>query len=96
MWENDIDGDNRSMSKHRESALSGIPDELIERRIFAFRGQKVMIDSDLAELYEVPTHRLNEQVTRNLDRFPDDFMFQLSREETHSLRSQNAILKGRG
>ena len=84
------------MSKHRESALSCIPDELIERRIFAFRGQKVMIDSDLAELYEVPTHRLNEQVTRNLDRFPDDFMFQLSREETHSLRSQNAILKGRG
>ena len=84
------------MSKHRESALSGMPDELIEGRIFSFRGQKVMIDSDLAELYEVPTHRLNEQVTRNLDRFPDDFMFQLSREETHSLRSQNAILKGRG
>lgn len=74
-----------------------IPNQLIERRIYLVRDQKVMLDEDLAELYAVPTSRLNEQVTRNLDRFPEDFMFQLSREEALSLRSQNAILKsGRG
>jgi len=61
------------------------------------RGQKVLLDSDLAELYGVPTRRLNEQVRRNKQRFPDDFMFQLTKEEVEALRSQNAILKsGRG
>ena len=54
------------------------------------RGQKVMLDSDLAELYNVPTKRLNEQVKRNLERFPDDFMFQLSTVEFENLKSQNA------
>ncbi len=58
-----------------------IPDERIERAIFVIRGQKVMLDADLAELYGVTTKRLNEQVKRNRDRFPDDFMFQLSTEE---------------
>ena len=58
------------------------------------RGQKVMLDSDLAELYGVPTKRLNEQVKRNIDRFPPDFMFRLSQEEAEILRSQNATLKG--
>lgn len=52
-----------------------------------------MLDSGLAELYEVPTHRLNEQVTRNLSRFPDDFMFRLTGDEVDSLRSQYAISK---
>lgn len=61
------------------------------------RGQRVMIDGDLAEMYEVETRRLIEQVKRNIDRFPDDFMFQLTKEESDSLRSQFAILKsGRG
>ncbi len=54
------------------------------------RGQKVMIDEDLAELYEVETKRLNEQVKRNKDRFPEDFMFQLSKNEFEILKSQNA------
>lgn len=53
-------------------------------------GQQVMIDSDLAGLYGVPTRRLNERVKRNLVRFPDDFMFQLTPEETENLRSQTA------
>jgi len=56
-----------------------------------------MIDEDLAKLYQVQTHRLNEQVKRNRKRFPEDFMFQLTREETECLRSQIAISKvGRG
>jgi phage regulator Rha-like protein len=69
----------------------------IERRILTLRGQKVMLDSDLAELYGVTTKRLNEQVRRNLGRFPPDFMFQLSAEEAAVLRSQIATSKqGRG
>src|SRR3990172_5686053 len=86
------------MAKKSESSTEiSIRNQLIERRIYLVRDQKVMLDEDLAELYGVPTSRLNEQVTRNLDRFPEDFMFQLSREEALSLRSQNAILKsGRG
>jgi hypothetical protein len=63
----------------------------IERRIFLVREHKVMLDSDLANLYGVSTGRLNEQVRRNLDRFPDDFMFQLTAEETTNLISQFAI-----
>jgi len=71
--------------------------EQIEARIFLIRGQKVMLDADLAELYGVETKRLNEQVSRNSERFPEDFMFQLNEEEFDSLRSQFATLKtGRG
>lgn len=70
---------------------------MIERRIYFIRRERVMLDSDLAELYGVPTRRLNEQVSRNLERFPSDFMFQLSKTESESLRSQNATSKeGRG
>ncbi|RPI75371.1 MAG: ORF6N domain-containing protein [Desulfobacteraceae bacterium] len=58
-----------------------VPVEVIERRICLIRGQKVILDSDLAELYGVTTKRLNEQVKRNKSRFPEDFMFQLSAEE---------------
>ena len=54
-----------------------IPDELVMNKIYIIRGQKVMLDEDLAELYQVETKRLNEQVSRNIDRFPDDFMFSL-------------------
>src|SRR6185437_10669050 len=64
---------------------------LIERRIYLIRGHKVMIDADLAELYEVPTYRLNEQVQRNCKRFPNDFMFRLTKPEAEALRSQIAI-----
>jgi ORF6N domain len=65
--------------------------QLIERRIYLIRGHKVMIDVDLAELYGVPTHRLNERVKRNRKRFPEDFMFQLTKDEAENLRSQFAI-----
>src|SRR6202162_1808343 len=69
----------------------------IEPLILEIRGQKVLLDRDLAALYDVPTKRLNEQVRRNRERFPADFMFQLTAEEAQSLRSQNATLKpGRG
>ena len=67
-----------------------VPAEGIESRILLIRGHKVMLDSDLAELYGVTTKRLNEQVKRNRERFPEDFMFQLSEEESGSLRSQFA------
>lgn len=71
--------------------------QLIERRIYLIRGQKVMIDEDLAELYGVPTKRLNQQVSRNRKRFPDDFMFRLTKTEAEALRLQFATSKkGRG
>jgi hypothetical protein len=74
-----------------------VPIELIERRIYLIRGQKVMLDTDLAELYRVATKALNQAVKRNHARFPGDFMFRLTREEAESLRSQFVTLdKGRG
>ena len=74
-----------------------IPVERIERSILFIRGHKVMLDADLAFLYGVTTKRLNEQVRRNSQRFPTDFMFQLTAEEAESLRSHFATLKaGRG
>lgn len=66
-----------------------LPSERIENRIFLIRGQKVMLDKDLAELYGVPTKRLNESVKRNNRRFPIEFMFVLTKEETKNLRLQN-------
>ena len=63
-----------------------IPSERIERAILLIRGHKVMLDADLAELYGVPTKILNKAVGRNLERFPSDFMFRLTREEADSLR----------
>jgi phage regulator Rha-like protein len=65
----------------------------IEKMIFVVRGQKVMLDSDLAELYEVETGALNRSVRRHIDRFPADFMFELRPEEYESLRCQIGILK---
>jgi hypothetical protein len=64
-----------------------VPNEVIENKIYLMRGMKVMLDRDLAQLYGVPTFRLNEQVKRNIDRFPSDFMFQLGRGEYEVLRS---------
>lgn len=88
------------MSGRRESAKAPTAALVLEhasRRILLVRGQRVMLDSDLAELYGVSTGRLNEQVKRNLERFPPDFMFELSPDEVATLRSQFAISKpGRG
>jgi len=72
----------------RKSTQLSIPE--IESRIITVRNDKVMLDSDLAELYGVTTKRLNQQVNRNLHRFPRDFMFRLSREEYRNLRLQIA------
>ena len=74
--------------KKKESSV--LPDEIILNKIYFIREQKVMLDSDLAELYGVETRRLNEQVKRNIFRFPEDFMFQLSEFEFESLKSQFA------
>ena len=70
-----------------------IPVEVITERIFEIRGKKVMLDRDLASLYKVTTGNLNKAVKRNFDRFPDDFMFQLTKEEADSLRFQSGSLK---
>jgi phage regulator Rha-like protein len=67
-----------------------VPNDSIEDAIYEVRGRKVMLDSDLADLYGVETRRLNEQVKRNTDRFPEDFVFQLTEEEWENLRSQIA------
>jgi hypothetical protein len=72
------------MEKGEKLKLSTVED-VIKYRIFIVRGQKVMLDSDLAELYGVETKRLNEQVKRNLTRFPDDFMFHLTIEEVEEI-----------
>jgi hypothetical protein len=68
----------------------------IEKRIFLIRGEYVMLDSDLADIYGVSTSRLNEQVKRNAERFPEDFMFKLSKEEWENLISQNATSNEHG
>lgn len=74
-----------------------VPVEIIEKKILLIRGEKVMLDSDLAGLYEVSVKVLNQAVKRNIGRFPEDFMFQLTKEENESLRSQFVTLKkGRG
>jgi hypothetical protein len=79
------------------SLQPALPVEVIAQSIFVLRGQKVLLDTDLAALYEVTTKRFNEQVRRNLERFPADFMFQLTDAEWDALRSQFATLKaGRG
>ncbi len=74
-----------------------IPVETIAQKIFLLRGQKVMLDKDLAELYGVETKNLNKAVARNLDRFPEDFMYRLTTEEFESLRFHfGTSKKGRG
>ena len=81
-----------SMAKKKSPKTAYIvPVERLARQIYLMRGQKVMLDRDLAELYGVTTGRLNEAVGRNRDRFPEDFMFQLDAEEFKDWRSQFAI-----
>jgi len=73
-----------------------IPMERVENRILSIRsirGHRVMLDADLAELYGVPTKALNQAIKRNAERFPDDFMFQIAREEAEFLRSQTVTIK---
>lgn len=80
------------MAKKLPKPLLGVPaPERIEQSIHLIRGQRVMIDSDLARLYGVSTSRLNEQVARNGERFPEDFSFLLTWKEFTDLKSQNAI-----
>lgn len=88
---------NPSMRPDKMEETLIVPDEAIASRIYWIRGMKVMLDQDLAELYQVATKRLNEQVKRNMERFPEDFMFVLDEQEWDSLRSQFATSKkGRG
>jgi len=70
-----------------------VPDELISNKIYLIRNQKVMFDRDLAELYEVETKVLKQAVKRNIDRFPEDFMFELTKQESEISRSQIVTLK---
>jgi hypothetical protein len=80
-----------------DAKQSIVPQERVERSIHIIRGKKVILDADLARLYGVTTKRLNEQVRRNIRRFPDDFRFRLTEDEFQLLRSQFATLdKGRG
>jgi len=72
------------MEENKKNKLM-LPDEIIINKIFLIRGERVMIDNDLAELYGVPTKRLNEQVKRNIKRFPKHFMFELTKEEKDEL-----------
>jgi len=92
-------GSTTSSTQARRMATEGTDAAPLEvsKRILVLRGQRVLLDSDLAALYGVKTLRLNEQVRRNADRFPDDFLLVLTNQELASLRSQFAILKtGRG
>jgi len=66
-----------------------VPNEIILKKIFLIRGEKVMLDRDLAELYGVPTKSLKQAVRRNMGRFPEDFMFELTKKEFDNLRSQS-------
>ncbi len=73
-----------------------LPSERIEKAIYLLRGQKIILDSDIADLYGIETRILVQAVKRNLDRFPEDFMFQLSTEEFKILRSQTVISRSWG
>tara|TARA_R110000868_G_scaffold33092_1_gene120530 strand:+ start:849 stop:1379 length:531 start_codon:yes stop_codon:yes gene_type:complete len=73
-----------------------IPDEVITNKIYLIRSLKVMIDKDLAELYQVETKQLKRQVRRNIERFPEDFMFELTKQEFDNLRSQFGTSKWGG
>jgi len=78
------------MAKETKKLQLMLPDEVVINKIYLIRGQKIMLDRDLAVMYGVETRRLNEQVKRNKERFPQDFMFQLKMEEFENLKSQFA------
>ena len=74
----------------KKELLALVAEQKILNRIYFLRGQKIMLDEDLAEMYKVETRRLNEQVKRNASRFPKDFMFTITAKEYENLKSQNA------
>ena len=76
-----------SKNEHR-SSVTGLPEEAVLGRIYKIREQKVMLDRDLAEMYGVETKTLKQAVRRNIDRFPEDFMFEMTKEELQNWRSQ--------
>ena len=82
--------------KRKKSTALVVPPQLIENRIYFIWSHNVMLDEDLAELYEVPTKALTQAFRRNLDHFPDDFAFQLTREEWTFLRSQTVTSRSWG
>ena len=88
------------MAKKTEKTDNSVPNPFVEsgveKMIQIVRGKQVLLDRDLAVLYGVETKRINEQVKRNIERFPEDFCIQLSLEESQLLRSQNATLEKRG
>ena len=82
------------MAKAKKTVVKIIPDETIITKIYVLHGQKVMLDKDLAVMYEVETKVFNQAVRRNIERFPEDFMFQLTKEEANAIsRSQIVTLK---
>jgi hypothetical protein len=84
------------LGKKKTAPRSVIPAEQIEQAIYLIRGHKVMLDTDLAHLYGVETFNLNKAVKRNLERFPDDFMFQLTKDEWDALKFQIGMSKPKG
>ena len=76
------------MAKSKQLIQSVLADEMVVSKIYVIRGQKVMLDRDLAEMYKVETKVLNQAVKRNIERFPKDFMFQLTKSEFENWRSQ--------
>ncbi len=84
-----------SRLRHRRN-VSIVPIERVQQAILILRGQRVLLDSDLGRIYRVETKMLVRAVKRNIERFPEDFMFQLSSEELNALRCQTGTSKGRG
>ena len=84
------------MSSEKQIAVQNVPPKKIQSRILVIRGAQVMLDRDLAELYGVSVKRLNEQVSRNIERFPSGFMFQLSTSAFADLKSQIATSSSDG
>ena len=84
------------MAKVKKQIQLIIPDEILMSKIYLIRDQKVMLDKDLAEMYGVETKVFNQAVKRNIERFPDDFIFELTKEETETLRSQIVTSKRGG
>ena len=81
--------------KKKKAITAVLPPEHFARQIYFIRGQRVMLDTDLAVIYGILTKNLNKAVQRNIERFPDDFMLQLTEEETENLRFQTGTLKNR-
>ena len=80
----------------KKKLLRFVSDDVIIRKIYRIRGERVMLDRDLAEMYEVETKQIKRQVKRNIDIFPDHFMFELTKEESQNLRSQNGTSRWGG